>query len=157
MVHRFSSMVRLLTVVGSRTDVAVTFTNTISVSLSIILCFKDPKQKQIKSKPTQQENAIKSKISYPNLKILPVLMGHRFFFLCACGSDGLILPLSLFLSPCLSQASSPLSISLLAPYKLNLSLWLYLSQAFHLYFYRSILFLFLRTANKPIFLIDLCS
>ena len=28
-------------------------------------------------------------------------MGHRFFFLCACGFGGLILPLSLFLSPCL--------------------------------------------------------
>ena len=41
-------------------------------------------------------------------------MGHRFFFLCACGSDGLILPLSLrrkphrlsqFLSPCTSYLS----------------------------------------------------
>ena len=28
-------------------------------------------------------------------------MGHRFFFLCACGSGGLIFPFSLFLSPCL--------------------------------------------------------
>ena len=28
-------------------------------------------------------------------------MVHRFFFLCACGSDGLILPLSQFLSSCL--------------------------------------------------------
>ena len=41
-------------------------------------------------------------------------MGHIFFFLCACGSDGLILPLSLrrrphrlsqFLSPCTSYLS----------------------------------------------------
>ena len=41
-------------------------------------------------------------------------MGHRFFFLCACGSDGLILPLSLcrrphhlsqFLSSCTSYLS----------------------------------------------------
>ena len=41
-------------------------------------------------------------------------MGHRFFFLCAYGSDGLILPLSLrrkphrlsqFLSPCTSYLS----------------------------------------------------
>ena len=41
-------------------------------------------------------------------------MGHRFFFLCACGSDGLILPFSLrckphrlsqFLSPCTSYLS----------------------------------------------------
>ena len=28
-------------------------------------------------------------------------MGHRFFFLCACGFGGLILPVSLFHSPCL--------------------------------------------------------
>ena len=82
---------------------------------------------------TQNKN--KSNLNLPNRKTqlkvkfhtqfkknLPVLMGHRFLFLCACGSGGLILPISLFLSPCLSQASSPLSISLLAPYKLCLSL-----------------------------------
>ena len=131
MVHRFSSMVRLLTVVGSRTDVAVTFTNTISVSLSIILCFKDPKQKQIKSKPTQQENAIKSKISYPNLKkiyrcwwainfsfyvlVVPVVWFFLFlcFFLCVSHKPHC---LSLFLSWCRTNFVSLCDYIFLKPF-----------------------------------------
>ena len=38
-------------------------------------------------------------------------MGHRFFFLCACGFGGLILPLSLFLSPCLKPHRLSLFLS----------------------------------------------
>ena len=68
-------------------------------------------------------------------------MGHRFFFLCAYGSGGLSLPLSLFLSPCRSQASSPLSISLLAPYKLSLFVTIYFS---------SLSFVFLPLRSLPL-------
>ena len=39
-------------------------------------------------------------------------MVYRFFFPCACGSDGLILPLSLFLSPCLWPHHLSLFLSL---------------------------------------------
>ena len=76
---------------------------------------------------TNRKTQLKVKFHTQIKKNVPVLMGHRVFFLCACASSGLILPFSQFLSPCLSQASSPLSISLLAPYKLCFSLWLYLS------------------------------
>ena len=43
-------------------------------------------------------------------------MGHRFFFLCACGSGGLILPFSLFLSLCLKPHCLSLFLSSWKPY-----------------------------------------
>ena len=80
-----------------------------------------------------------------------MLMGHRFFpvvWFC------LFLYFFLHVSGLIASLYFYLRvnrISLLAPYELWLSLWLYLSQALRLYFYHSVLFLFIRTATKPLF------
>ena len=74
-----------------------------------------------------------------------MLMGHIFFFLCPCGSGGLILPLSLFLSPCLSPHRLSLFLTQRTSY-FSLGAVQTLS-LFRLYFYQTLFSISLRTTG----------
>ena len=79
--------------------------------------FKNPKQKQIKSKPIQQENSIKSNISYPNLKKFTGVDGPQVFlsmFLWFRSSHSASFGSPLSFSASFPVSSLPLSLSFIA-------------------------------------------